>query len=88
MEVEYKVWERDRGLEDIQAKIFSETSGVGYKFAWSRLLIALAKEYKKAGLTDKHMQSEPGFIAGDPAIIGLAAIRPELVDFEIIMVKE
>ncbi|MDH4213451.1 MAG: hypothetical protein OEV85_05985 [Candidatus Thorarchaeota archaeon] len=88
MEVEYKVWEPDRGLEDIQAKIFSEASGVGYKFAWRRLLIALAKVYKKAGWANKQMQPELGFIAGDPAIIGLAAIRPELVDFEIIMMKE
>jgi hypothetical protein len=47
----------------------------------------LAKECKKAGWSDIKLQAETGFVAGGPAIIGLAELRPEIVDFETIMVK-
>ncbi|MHA1964504.1 MAG: hypothetical protein ACXACG_01455 [Candidatus Thorarchaeota archaeon] len=60
----------------------------GYNYAWSRLLIELAKECKNAGWTDIPIQAESWFDARGPAIIGLAEIRPELDDFEIIMVKK
>ncbi len=59
----------------------------GYNYAWSRLLIELAKECKSAGWTDIPLQAETGFVAGGSAIIGLAELRPELDDFEIIMVR-
>ena len=60
----------------------------GYNFAWSRLLVEMAKACKDAGWTDIKIQAETGFVAGGAAIIGLAEIRPELIDFETIMVKQ
>ena len=60
----------------------------GYNYAWSRLLVEMAKECKKAGWTTIKIQAETGFVAGGPAIIGLAELRPEIVDFETIMVKQ
>ncbi len=59
----------------------------GYNYAWSRWLVELAKECKNAGWTNIKLQAETGFVAGGPAIIGLAELRPEIVDFETIMVK-
>jgi len=59
----------------------------GYDYAWSRLLVELANECKRAGWTDIKLQAETGFVAGGPAIIGLAELRPEIIDFETIMVK-
>jgi len=60
----------------------------GYNYVWSRLLVELAIECKKAGWTDIKLQAETGFVAGGPAIIGLAELRPEIIDFETIMVKQ
>jgi len=60
----------------------------GYYYAWPRLLVELAKECKKAEWTNIPIQVESGFVAGGPAIIGLAEIRPEIDDFEIIMVRK
>ncbi len=59
----------------------------GYNYAWPRLLVELAKECKKAGWTDIKIQAESYFESNNSAMIGLAEIRPELVDFEIVMVK-
>ncbi len=59
----------------------------GYNYAWPRLLVELAKECKKAGWTDIEIQAESYFESNNTAMIGLAEIRPELVDFEIVMVK-
>jgi hypothetical protein len=59
-----------------------------YNYAWSRLLVEMAKECKKAGWTEIKIQVETGFVAGGAAIIGLAELRPEIVDFETIMVKQ
>lgn len=59
----------------------------GYNYAWPRLLVELAKECKKAGWTDIKIQAESYFESNNTAMIGLAEIRPELVDFEIVMVK-
>jgi hypothetical protein len=60
----------------------------GYNYAWSRLLVEMANECKKAGWTDIKIQAETGFVAGGAAIVGLAELRPEIVDFETIMVKQ
>ncbi len=59
----------------------------GYNYAWPRLLVELAKECKKAGWTDIQIQAESYFESNNAAMIGLAEIRLELVDFEIVMVK-
>jgi hypothetical protein len=60
----------------------------GYYYAWPRLLLELAKECKKAKWTDIPIQAESWFTASGPAMAGLAEIRPELDDFETIMVKK
>ncbi|MGY5881719.1 MAG: hypothetical protein RTV31_15815 [Candidatus Thorarchaeota archaeon] len=60
----------------------------GYNYAWSRLLIEMAKACKNAGWTDIKIQAETGFVAGGAAILGLTELRPELTDFETIMVKQ
>ncbi|MFW9964576.1 MAG: hypothetical protein ACFFCX_13490 [Candidatus Sifarchaeia archaeon] len=59
----------------------------GYNYAWARLLLELAKECKKAKWTDIPIQAETYFTGSGPASVGLATIRPELDDFETIMVK-
>ncbi|TFG26731.1 hypothetical protein EU528_13905 [Candidatus Thorarchaeota archaeon] len=60
----------------------------GYNYVWSRLLVEMAKACKDVGWTDIKIQAESHFVAGSPAIIGLAELRPEIIDFETIMVKQ
>jgi hypothetical protein len=60
----------------------------GYDYAWTRLLVEMAKECKKAGWKDIPIQAE-SWISGDSAAIaGLAEIRPELTDFEAVLLKK
>ncbi|MFX1485120.1 MAG: hypothetical protein ACFFCP_18220 [Promethearchaeota archaeon] len=60
----------------------------GYEYAWARLLVELAKECKKAGWTDISIQAESWVTGEGAAIAGLAEIRPELTDFEAVLLKK
>ncbi|MFW9870597.1 MAG: hypothetical protein ACFFEL_13305 [Candidatus Thorarchaeota archaeon] len=60
----------------------------GYEYAWARLLVELAKECKDAGWTDIPIQAESWVTGEGAAIAGLAEIRPELTDFEAVLLKK
>ncbi|MFW9839616.1 MAG: hypothetical protein ACFFES_01850 [Candidatus Thorarchaeota archaeon] len=60
----------------------------GYEYAWSRLLVEMAKACKKAGWTDILIQVESWVTGEGAAIAGLAEIRPELTDFEAVLLKK
>lgn len=60
----------------------------GYEYAWTRLLVELAKECKKAGWTDVPIQAESWITGEGAAIAGLAEIRPELTDFEAVLLRK
>ncbi|MHA2064928.1 MAG: hypothetical protein ACXABY_11185 [Candidatus Thorarchaeota archaeon] len=60
----------------------------GYEFAWSRLLVEMAKECVNAGWTDISIQGESFFTSEGPAMAGLAELRPELTDFEAVLLKK
>ena len=60
----------------------------GYEYAWTRLLVEMAKECKKAGWTDVPIQAESWVTGEGAAIAGLAEIRPELTDFEAVLLKK
>ncbi|MFW9793855.1 MAG: hypothetical protein ACFFEE_06130 [Candidatus Thorarchaeota archaeon] len=60
----------------------------GYDYTWTRLLIEMAKECKKAGWTDIPIQAESWVTGQGAAIAGLAEIRPELTDFEAVFLKK
>ncbi len=60
----------------------------GYEFAWTRLLVEMAKECKKAGWTDIQIQAESWVTGEGAAIAGLAEIRPELNDFEAVWLRK
>ena len=60
----------------------------GYEYAWTRLLVEMAKECKKAGWADIPIQAESWVTGDGPAIAGLAEIRPELTDFEAVWLKK
>ncbi|MHA1950148.1 MAG: hypothetical protein ACXAEN_24465 [Candidatus Thorarchaeota archaeon] len=60
----------------------------GYEFAWSRLLVEMARECEKAGWTDISIQAESFFTSEGPAMAGLAELRPELTDFEAVLLKK
>ena len=60
----------------------------GYEYAWTRLLVEMAKECKKAGWTDVPIQAESWVTGEGAAIQGLAELRPELTDFEAVWLKK
>jgi hypothetical protein len=60
----------------------------GYDYAWTRLLVEMAKECKKAGWKDIPIQAESWISGNSAAIAGLAEIRPELTDFEAVLLKK
>jgi hypothetical protein len=60
----------------------------GYEYAWTRLLVEMAKACKKAGWTDVPIQAESWVTGEGAAISGLAEIRPELTDFEAVLLKK
>ncbi len=60
----------------------------GYNYAWSRLLVEMAKECKEAGWTDIPIQVESWVSGEGAAIAGLAELRPELTDFEAVWLKK
>lgn len=60
----------------------------GYDYAWSRLLVEMAKECKKAGWTDVPIQAESWVTGEGAAIQGLAELRPELTDFEAVWLRK
>ena len=57
----------------------------GYSYAWNRLLVELAKECKAAGWTDIPIYTSFGFSTSGAAPSGIAKLRPELEEFEIIL---
>jgi hypothetical protein len=80
----------DNRVRGDEARIIMRFTAIrpGYDYAWSRLLVEMAKECKKAGWTDIPIQAE-SWISGDSAAItGLAEIRPELTDFEAVLLKK
>ncbi len=60
----------------------------GYEYAWTRLLVEMAKECKKAGWKDIRIQAESWITGEGAAISGLAEIRPELTDFEAVWLRK
>ncbi|MFW9788007.1 MAG: hypothetical protein ACFFE1_10055 [Candidatus Thorarchaeota archaeon] len=60
----------------------------GYEYAWTRLLVEMAKECKNAGWTDIPIQAESWITGEGPAIAGLAELRPELTDFESVWLRK
>ncbi|MFW9968186.1 MAG: hypothetical protein ACFFEA_13610, partial [Candidatus Thorarchaeota archaeon] len=60
----------------------------GYEYTWARLLVELARECKNAGWTDIPIQAESWVTGEGAAIAGLAEIRPELTDFEAVLLKK
>jgi hypothetical protein len=54
----------------------------GYTNAWSRLLIEVAKEAKKAGWKDYPIRAMFGFLTRGPVVSGMARIEPELEEVE------
>ena len=60
----------------------------GYEYAWTRLLVEMAKECKKAGWTDIPIQAESWITGEGASIAGLAELRPELTDFEAVWLRK
>ncbi|MFX1474973.1 MAG: hypothetical protein ACFFCO_05835 [Promethearchaeota archaeon] len=60
----------------------------GYNQAWKRLLIEVAKECIAAGWTDIPLRATFSFTSSANTAAGLAAIRPELEAFEIILTHQ
>ncbi|MGY5881973.1 MAG: hypothetical protein RTV31_17130 [Candidatus Thorarchaeota archaeon] len=60
----------------------------GYNYAWTRLLVEMAKECKNAGWTDIQIQVESWVTGEGAAIAGLAELRSELTDFEAVWLKK
>jgi hypothetical protein len=57
----------------------------GYTQAWKRLLIEVAKECVTAGWTDIPLRATFSFTSSANTAFGLAAVRPEIEAFEIIL---
>lgn len=54
----------------------------GYTYAWSRLLVEVAKEAKKAGLKDYPIRAMFGFLSRGSVVGGMARIEPDFEEVE------
>ncbi|MGY5864443.1 MAG: hypothetical protein RTV41_07545 [Candidatus Thorarchaeota archaeon] len=54
----------------------------GYSYAWTRLLVEVAKEAKKAGWKKYPIRSMFGFLTRGPVVSGIARIEPEFEEVE------
>ena len=59
----------------------------GYEHVWKRLVYEVAKEAKKAGLTDTPLRVTFYFRTNAPLAMIMSEMRPELVMFEVILKK-
>ena len=60
----------------------------GYEYAWDRLLVEFSKLCETIEWTDIQIQTGFGFTASGVVPSGVAKIRPELEEFEILLVKK
>ncbi|MCK5238910.1 MAG: hypothetical protein KAR33_05130 [Candidatus Thorarchaeota archaeon] len=60
----------------------------GYKGAWKRLVVEIAKECVAANLVDVPLLLRTTFTSRDPVATGIAEIKPELELFEKVLVLE
>jgi hypothetical protein len=74
-----------KGDEDRYIMRFT-ASRPGYEYAWDRLVIELAKECNRAGLTDFPIRASFGYRASGPTAIGIAGLQSNIELVEIFYV--
>lgn len=57
----------------------------GYRYAWERLVVEIAKDVKKSGIKDIPLRVQFGFTANGAVASGIASIDPDLEEFELFM---